>query len=121
MMAELLKRYYPKYVDVKNYIPGCSLSKKIDNWCTLNRKVLSKLDIKLSKDTINSLAQSQPGTIEKILFDIRSKIIKDCNKSRSTLLNCYCDSEKEGKANLCSKLNAIGRNLSSQYANYCRI
>lgn len=97
MMAELLKRYYPKLVDINNYIPGCSLSNKIENWCTLNRKVLSKIDIKLNKDTINSIAQSQPGAIEKLLYEVRSKIVKDCNKSRSTLFKSYSDSGKEGK------------------------
>ncbi|XP_076160171.1 sperm flagellar protein 1 [Ptiloglossa arizonensis] len=88
-MAELLKRYYPKHVDIHNYIPGNSIAKKIDNWCTLNRKVLSKLDIKLDKDIINQLANSQPGAIEKLLTDVRVKILKDCNADRDSLYSVY--------------------------------
>ncbi|KOC59596.1 Sperm flagellar protein 1 [Habropoda laboriosa] len=94
-MAELLKRYYPRYVDVHNYIAGNSIAKKVENWCTLNRKVLSKLDIKLGKDIINQLANSQPGVIEKVLIDLRTKILKDCNADRNTLYSEYEESEKK--------------------------
>ncbi|XP_026672818.1 sperm flagellar protein 1-like [Ceratina calcarata] len=94
-MAELLKRYYPRYVDIHNYIPGNSVAKKIDNWSTLNRKVFSKLDMKLGKDVINQLANSQPGTIEKLLVDLRSKILKDCNADRNSLYSEYEEHEKK--------------------------
>ncbi|XP_076627746.1 sperm flagellar protein 1 [Colletes latitarsis] len=93
-MAELLKRYYPRYVEIHNYISGNSIAKKIDNWCTLNRKVLSKLDMKLSKDVINQLANSQPGVIDKVLTDLRVKILKDCNAERDSLYFVY---EENGK------------------------
>lgn len=95
-MAELLKRYYPKHVDIHNYIPGNSIAKKIDNWCTLNRKVLSKLDIKLDKDIINQLANSQPGAIEKLLTDVRVKILKDCNADRDSLYSVYEENGEGG-------------------------
>lgn len=96
-MAELLKRYYPKYVDVHNYVAGNSIAKKVDNWCTLNRKVLSKIDIKLGKELINQLASSQPGVIERVLADLRSKILKDSNADKESL---YADNEngKGGKS-----------------------
>ena len=93
-MAELLKRYYPRLVDVHNYIPGNSIAKKIDNWCTLNRKVLSKIEMKISKDTINRLANSQPGAIEKVLSDLHLKILKDCNADSEAL---YDEQEEKGK------------------------
>ncbi|XP_076675358.1 sperm flagellar protein 1 [Andrena cerasifolii] len=96
-MAELLKRYYPRNVDIHNYISGSSISKKIDNWCTLNRKVLSKLDIKLGRDVINQLANSQPGVIEKVLTDLRVKILKDCNAERDSL---YSEFENSGKGEI---------------------
>lgn len=89
LMAELLKLYYPKYVDVHNYITGNSVSKKIDNWCMLNRKVLSKIDMKLGKEVINQLASSQPGIIEKVLSDLRVKILKTNNIDRESLYLCH--------------------------------
>ncbi|XP_025075542.1 sperm flagellar protein 1-like isoform X2 [Pogonomyrmex barbatus] len=85
LMAELLKRYYPKHVDVHNYVAGNSIAKKADNWSTLNRKVLSKIDMRLGKETINQLASSQPGVIEKVLSDLRAKILKDSNADKESL------------------------------------
>ncbi|XP_046630017.1 sperm flagellar protein 1 [Neodiprion virginianus] len=94
LMAELLKKYYPRYVDVHNYIAGSSIAKKIDNWAMLNRKVLSKLDMKLSKEVIGRLANSQQGVIEKVLSSLRAKILKDCNADRDSL---YFDHEENGR------------------------
>ncbi|XP_033227362.1 sperm flagellar protein 1-like isoform X2 [Belonocnema kinseyi] len=94
LMAELLKKYYPRLVDVHNYIPGSSIAKKIDNWCTLNRKVLSKIEMKLSKDIIDKLANSQAGVIEHVLTDLHLKISKDCNADTETL---YSETEEKGK------------------------
>ncbi|XP_014206922.1 sperm flagellar protein 1-like [Copidosoma floridanum] len=85
LMAEILKRYYPKYVDIQNYFPGNSIAKKVDNWCTLSRRVFPKINIKLKKDVIEQLAQSKPGVIEKVLSNVRAKIIKDCNDDRNSL------------------------------------
>ncbi|EZA58656.1 hypothetical protein DMN91_008631 [Ooceraea biroi] len=89
LMAELLKRYYPKHVDVHNYVAGNSITKKVDNWCTLNRKVLSKIDMKLGKEVINQLANSQPGVIEKVLADLRAKIMKDSIADRDSLYSSH--------------------------------
>ncbi|KAL0109231.1 hypothetical protein PUN28_014368 [Cardiocondyla obscurior] len=83
-MAELLKHYYPKHVDVHNYVAGNSIAKKIDNWSTLNRKVLSKIDMRLGKEMINQLASSQSGVIEKVLSDLRVKILKNSNNDRNS-------------------------------------
>lgn len=88
-----MKRYYPKNVDVHNYVAGNSIAKKLDNWSTLNRKVLSKIDMRLEKETINQLASSQPGTIEKILADLRVKILKDSNADRESLYLGHEDSK----------------------------
>lgn len=98
LMAELLKRYYPKYVDVHNYVAGNSTVKKIDNWSTLNRKVLSKLDMRLEKETINQLASSQQGIIEKVLGDLRIKILKDSNADRESLYFSHEDNKEAVKS-----------------------
>jgi hypothetical protein len=37
-MAELLAHYFPKYVELHNYIASSSASQKLANWNTLNRK-----------------------------------------------------------------------------------
>ncbi|XP_014482863.1 PREDICTED: sperm flagellar protein 1 isoform X2 [Dinoponera quadriceps] len=96
LMAEVLKYYYPKYVDVHNYVAGNSIAKKVDNWCTLNRKVFSKIDMKLRKELINQLAGSQSGVIEKVLADLRARIQKDCDADEQSLYSNHED-DKDGK------------------------
>lgn len=39
MVAEIIKYYWPKLIDLHNYVPASSLLNKISNWETLNRKV----------------------------------------------------------------------------------
>ncbi|XP_046753103.1 sperm flagellar protein 1-like [Diprion similis] len=110
LMAELLKKYYPRYVDVHNYIAGNSIAKKIDNWATLNRKVLSKLDMKLSKEVIGQLANSQQGAIERVLSNLRAKILKDCNAERDSL---YFDYEENGRGGKNGDADRLGETVRS--------
>jgi hypothetical protein len=74
LMAEVLKFLYPKLVDLHNYHEANSINKKIENWNTLNQKVFKKLNIPLSKKTIDDVSHSQIGTIENILKIIYDKI-----------------------------------------------
>lgn len=80
-----MKQYYPKYVDLHNYSPSNSISKKIDNWRTLNRKVLPKIGMKLSEDVIHQIASAQGKSIDSVLIKLRSTILKDCNEERRSL------------------------------------
>ena len=51
-MAEVIKHYNPKIVSLHNYPASNAVSKKINNWNTLNRKVLKKIGIQLSSKDI---------------------------------------------------------------------
>ncbi|XP_043276503.1 sperm flagellar protein 1-like [Venturia canescens] len=93
-MAELLKRYYPRHVDLHNYVPRNAVGKKIENWSTLDRKVLSKIGLRLNKDTILKLAYSEAGAIETVLAEVRKKVLKDCNAERASLYFDYEDNRK---------------------------
>lgn len=85
LMAELLKKYYPRFVEMHNYNAGNSIVKKVDNWHLLNRKVLSKLGLKLENETIDRLARSELGVIENVLISLRNKMIRDCNNERTNM------------------------------------
>ncbi|KAI4501641.1 hypothetical protein M0802_002976 [Mischocyttarus mexicanus] len=76
LLAEILKVYYPRYVDLHNYIPANNYFLKKENWNTLNRKILTKIDIKLNKDIVSQLVNGHQESIEKLLFDIKCKIDK---------------------------------------------
>ncbi|XP_058818749.1 sperm flagellar protein 1-like [Topomyia yanbarensis] len=74
LVAEILHQLFPRMVDMHNYTRGFSNARKLDNWNTLNRKVLKKLDIYLSDPMIQSVSHEEPGTIEAILFEIMMKV-----------------------------------------------
>ncbi|XP_029041032.1 uncharacterized protein LOC114875194 [Osmia bicornis bicornis] len=98
MMAEILKVYYPRCVDLHNYVPVSSINTKKENWSLLNRKVLSKIDMKLTKDMINQLANCQPGAIENVLVELRNKVSKNSDyQNSSNISGDYKDFVEEGK------------------------
>jgi len=67
LLAEILKNYFPRLVDLHNY-PSCSNSKhKESNWNVLNNKVLKKIGIKLTKNAISDIIHCQHLAIENLL------------------------------------------------------
>lgn len=66
MMAELLKHYYPKLVELHNYTSANCLTHKVNNWLTLSRKVSTppKLEKTSSKSALVKGCPFPPGTIK---------------------------------------------------------
>jgi hypothetical protein len=73
MMAELIHHYNPKIISVHNYPATNAVAKKIENWKTLNTKVLKKIGITLSKEEIENIANAVPNAIELLLYQILIK------------------------------------------------
>jgi len=73
-VAEVVKYYCPKLVDMHNYHKASSTQQKIDNWRTLNTKVLSKLDVKVPKAVVQKIVDYQPGVMQMVLTNIKIKI-----------------------------------------------
>lgn len=63
LMAELIWNYQPKLVEIHNYPTSSSVKAKISNWNILNTKVLSKIDVHVTPEHINEIANSKPGAI----------------------------------------------------------
>jgi hypothetical protein len=70
MMAELIHHYSPKLVSIHNYPAANSLTKKIENWNTLNLKVLKRIGITLSKQQIEDIVAAVPNAIEQLLYQV---------------------------------------------------
>lgn len=88
LMAEVLKYLYPKLVNLHNYPEVHSTKQKIYNWQTLNEKVFKKIEIPLSKKTIDSLANAEQGVIEKVLKKLYLKVKNDeCSLQKIDLMN----------------------------------
>lgn len=92
MMAEVVKHFFPKMVDVHNYIATNSVSKKVHNWKLLNVKVFSKIGLALSDQEIEAVANSVRGAIERILVLFREKAFS--KKIKSTNSNSGSDEEQ---------------------------
>ncbi|CAD0205428.1 unnamed protein product [Chrysodeixis includens] len=84
LLAEILSVHYPKLVEMHNYPPRNSHSLKLNNWMTLNRKVLKKLRLNLCCNTMEQLANCAPGAIERVLVMVRDKIRRDEELNKST-------------------------------------
>ncbi len=67
MMAELIKFHIPKLVEIHNYSAASSTQQKQYNWNTLNKKVLKKLGLQLSKKEIDAIINYEPMAVENIL------------------------------------------------------
>ncbi|XP_053556312.1 sperm flagellar protein 1 [Bombina bombina] len=74
LVAELVKFYFPKLVEMHNYVPANSSQQKLSNWTTLNKKVLSKLNFSVPYDVIRKIIQCSPGVVELVINTLRHKI-----------------------------------------------
>uniref|UniRef100_A0A803WDB8 CH-like domain-containing protein n=1 Tax=Ficedula albicollis TaxID=59894 RepID=A0A803WDB8_FICAL len=61
-------------VELHSFVPTSSTAQKVANWGHLNRKVLSKLNLRLPEEMIQQLVQSRPGMAEQLLQLLREKI-----------------------------------------------
>lgn len=71
MMAEVMRVFYPKLVDLHNYEQALKVDTKIYNWNTLNQKVFKKIGAVIDAPTINGIANAKPGHVERFLQQIK--------------------------------------------------
>ncbi|TNN58318.1 Sperm flagellar protein 1 [Liparis tanakae] len=105
MAAEVVKYFFPKLVDLHNYIPANSTPQKLSNWNLLNRqditrimnihlllcienaKVFSKLNFHVPEDTVKRIVLSTAGVIEPVLSALREKIDKKLEQPTDNILD----------------------------------
>eukprot|EP00771_Trimastix_marina_P001773 gnl/Trimastix_PCT/2873.p1 GENE.gnl/Trimastix_PCT/2873~~gnl/Trimastix_PCT/2873.p1 ORF type:complete len:291 (+),score=59.76 gnl/Trimastix_PCT/2873:65-937(+) len=71
LMAEVVKHFLPKIVDLHNYSSANSLSQKMYNWETLNQKVLKRIGLVLQLPHIENVCYCVPGSVEFILLEFQ--------------------------------------------------
>ena len=74
LLAEVIKYYLPKMVDINNYPSTLNTNQKINNWVTLNNKVLKKIGLRLTKKEINDVVNCKPQAIEEVLKKVYNVI-----------------------------------------------
>ncbi|XP_033016150.1 sperm flagellar protein 1 [Lacerta agilis] len=101
LVAEVVKFYFPKIVEMHNYAPANSTQQKLSNWGHLNRKVLSKLNFSIPEDMVRKIAQCTPGMVELVLIPLRQKI-----------------EEKQKQAKMSSSYQELGMRPTLEENNY---
>ncbi|XP_028404283.1 sperm flagellar protein 1-like [Dendronephthya gigantea] len=86
LVAEIVHNFIPKLVEIHNYSGANSISQKKDNWGTLQRKVLSRIEFKVSDDLIDGICKCRSGSIEVFLINLRNKIDKYIAKRKAAAL-----------------------------------
>ena len=81
LLAEVIKHYCPKLVDLNTYLPAATTNQKCYNWNTLHNRVLKKLGVKLTKQEINDIILCKSLAIEHLLEKIYTGIEKFTGKS----------------------------------------
>jgi hypothetical protein len=80
-MAQVMHSQFPALVHLHNYQPANSSTSKYINWKTLNEKIFKKMGIIIQRADIESIISNTPGTIEKVLYMVYSKIILSQNNN----------------------------------------
>ncbi len=74
MVAELVKYYFPNWVELHNYAPANNTQQKMINWGLLNRKVFSRFDLNVPESIMRGICVGKPGLVETFMYNLRIKI-----------------------------------------------
>lgn len=87
LVAEIIKNYFPKLVELHNYPASSSMKQKNYNWTTLNTKVLKKIGMQMSNTEINDVIECKPLAIEHFLQRLHNTIQKATDIDLSPKVN----------------------------------
>eukprot|EP00039_Didymoeca_costata_P017158 m.316040 g.316040 ORF g.316040 m.316040 type:complete len:237 (+) comp16499_c0_seq8:254-964(+) len=74
LVAEVIRHFIPKIVELHNYQPASAVKQKLENWHVLQRKVFKKLRLVVPENVLEGVTQQTPGVVEVVLNNIRLKI-----------------------------------------------
>ncbi|CAF2687537.1 unnamed protein product [Rotaria sp. Silwood2] len=74
MVAELIKYYFPSWVDLHNYAAANSTQQKLINWGLLNRKIFYRFGLNVPEQIMRGICLGRAGLIEIFLYNLRTKI-----------------------------------------------
>ena len=120
LFAEVIAAYFPQLVELHNYTPANSVKQKMNNFDTLNTRVLRKLNYAIPRSSIEEIVNGKPGAVEIVLNSLQFKMAKyrehknDCQEPLSPQ---YESSTRRGHVSPKSAvkvLPASGREAPSQ-------
>ncbi|XP_074847738.1 sperm flagellar protein 1 isoform X2 [Carettochelys insculpta] len=121
LAAEVVKFYFPKMVEMHNYVPANSTQQKLSNWGHLNRKVLNKLNFSIPADVIRKIVQCTPGMVELVLIPLRQKI-EEKQKQRKVVFGEYQVASRGHRCPCCgADLLLLGMDAGLQLQPFCSV
>jgi hypothetical protein len=76
LVAEVVKYYYPRLVQLHNYASANGLPQKKENWTTLNHKVLKVFGFQVAPPDVDAVARAAPGAVEGVLRTLQVRMAK---------------------------------------------
>lgn len=76
LVAEVIHHHAPRLVELHNYVPANSVSQKMENWRTLQRKCFKKLGLSVPENVLQGITTMKQGVIEVVLNNIRLKLLQ---------------------------------------------
>ncbi|XP_028279259.1 sperm flagellar protein 1 [Parambassis ranga] len=117
MAAEVVKYFFPKMVDLHNYIPANSTQQKLSNWSVLNRKVFSKLDFNVPEETVRRIVLSTAGVIVPVLSTLRERLEKRLEHTKDDIMDLdYYDTRNQEKPHAGTEMYQTEARLQVQLA-----
>ncbi len=83
LCAEIVNNFHPKIVDLHNFSQANSLSQKMYNWETLNKKVFKRLGFQMNKSDISDIVNCKSQAVERLLVRLQKTIAKYGARQRS--------------------------------------
>lgn len=74
MLAEVIKHYHPRLVELHNYPLAHNTQQKLNNWNILNTKVFKKMGFQVSRADIEKIINAMPQAIERVLNVVKQRI-----------------------------------------------
>lgn len=93
LTAQILKNFFPKHVELHNYINANSVQQKMSNWDTLNRKVMAKMNYQIPRDLCELICKNELGVVEVFLFDLKNKLAAHVDRKNTTAKKTHEDSQ----------------------------
>lgn len=111
LTAEILKFYFPKFVELHNYPSASSTKQKLSNWSTLNMKVFKKIKFKITQNEINDIIAAKPKAIEVILIRLFHLIVK---KDSTTInLNNITTNKETANIEISKQIESIDKDIQN--------
>lgn len=85
LVAEIVKHYHPKLIDLHNTPASLKLDRKRKNWELLNEKVFKRLNFTVSDSEIDKVIRAVPLTAEVLLDRLCTKLMNPSEKPKGYL------------------------------------